>query len=134
MAISLRPMSFHCASTASVGLAAALVAPCHRFEHPDASISLAALLVPRSLARHFALGSGTSTRRRPAGLHCSSPAGNRCHGSNSVLRSRSLLPPKLHGERSHRPLGFQRPVCVSRGQGGSRAGTPLAKLSRRERA
>src|SRR6266446_5097891 len=40
-----------------LGLSAA--AHCHRFRYPDAALSLAAILVPRPLARHFALGSGT---------------------------------------------------------------------------
>src|SRR5712692_6875280 len=109
-----------------------LSAAAHRnwLEHSDAALSFAALLVPRSLARHLALGSATAPSWRQGRLHRSPPPGNRYHVSRLGLRPWRLRPPKLHNDRYHRPLVFQHLVCISSRQNSSRAGTPLALAAR----
>src|SRR5258708_1278721 len=115
----------HC----ELGLSAA--AHRHRFEHPDAAFSLAALLVPLSLARYISLGAATAPSWRQAGLHCSSPPGNRYHVSRLGLRPWRLRPPKLRDDRYHRPLVFHRPLPLSSSQARYGVGTLLELAPRR---
>src|SRR5260370_10889773 len=101
----------------------------HRFKHFDAAVSLAAILVSGSVARHFALGSSDPASWRSSRLHRSSSAGNCYCGAGLDIRSGIPCAPKLLDDRNHRPLVLQRALRFSLGQVGSRAGTPLAMVA-----